>query len=138
MNKFLLGVGISIIVLSALLVETTWLNFPFIFLIGAVLLLLIKRVPMYVIVFIMGILIDSLRITNFGLTPIFLLGTAGIVFLYERYSGSSDPVVAGFVIAVMAIAYSHFLNYSVFATVGFLALLTILWVCYRLYARRAA
>lgn len=63
-------------------------------------------------VFVLSFIIDALRVSNFGITALFILGALSIVLLYEKYSGSDDLLVASFVIAVMLFLYAHFLLYS--------------------------
>lgn len=81
-------------------------------------------------VFVLSFIIDALRVSNFGITALFILGTLSIVLIYEKYSGSDDLLVASFVIAVMLFLYAHFLLYSstliiVFFGLSFLALYII-------------
>ncbi len=104
------------------MLETTVINFPAVFLIGSVLAILVKRTPMLIGVFILSFIIDALRVSNFGITALFILGTLSIVLLYEKYSGSDDLLVASFVIAVMLFLYAHFLLYSTTLIVIFFGL----------------
>lgn len=121
---------IIILCIIAVILETTVINFPAVFLIGSTLAILVKRIPMLIGVFVLSFIIDALRVSNFGITALFILGTLSIVLIYEKYSGSDDLLVASFVIAVMLFLYAHFLLYSstliiVFFGLSFLALYII-------------
>lgn len=122
MKNYQLAFLIIILCSVALMLETTVINFPAVFLIGSVLAILVKRTPMLIGVFILSFIIDALRVSNFGITALFILGTLSIVLLYEKYSGSDDLLVASFVIAVMLFLYAHFLLYSTTLIVIFFGL----------------
>ncbi len=113
---------IIILCIIAVILETTVINFPVVFLIGSTLSILVKRIPTLIGVFILSFIIDALRVSNFGITALFILGTLSIVLLYEKYSGSDDLLVAFFVIAVMLFLYAHFLLYSTTLIVIFFGL----------------
>lgn len=107
----------------AVLLETTVINFPFVFLLASIILLLVKRFPAYIAAFLLGFFIDSLRVANFGFTPIFIFTTSIFILLYERFSGSKDIVVASVIIAAMAFAYSYVLSYSMYLLVAFMLII---------------
>ncbi len=109
----------------ALILETTVINFPFIFFLGAILLILVKKVRLYILVFMIAFTTDALRVSNFGLTSLFLVGSLFTIFLYERYSGSSDYLVAAIIVAAFGFFYVSFSGYSVGLTVTFYILAAI-------------
>lgn len=122
MKNYQLVILIIILCAIAIILETTVINFPVVFLIGSTLSILVKRIPTLIGVFILSFIIDALRVSNFGITALFILGTLSIVLLYEKYSGSDDLLVAFFVIAVMLFLYAHFLLYSTTLIVIFFGL----------------
>lgn len=105
-----------IIMLSvvSLILETTTINFPFTFLTATIVLLFSKKTLVYIGAFLLGFVIDALRVTNFGMTPLFIFATVFLIVLYEKYSGSKDLLVASFIIGALVIAYVYFLSYSLF------------------------
>lgn len=109
----------------ALVIETTLINFPFVYFVGVSLLILMKRVRLFVYVFILAFAADSLRVSSFGLTPLFLAGVLFVVFLYERYSGSSDIIVAAIIAACLGFFYVTSASFSVPLTVSFYLLISI-------------
>ncbi len=109
----------SLISVISLILETTVVNFPLVFFIGVITLVLIKKVHVYVLVFILAFMIDSLRVLNFSYTPLFLLATIGLILLYEKYSGSNDIIVASIIIAMTGFIYTHFMSYSLVLTLTF-------------------
>lgn len=136
MNIFIAIASLVLLIFVTLILETTVINFPFTFFIGAILLYMLKKNPVYIGVMILGIIIDALRVTNFGLTPIFLFSTVILMLFYEKFSGSSDAVIAGFIIALTGFFYSQFLGYSLGLTISFMAICTVIWVTYRILKRR--
>lgn len=122
MKNYQIAFLIITLCIIAVILETTVINFPAVFLIGAVLVTLVKRIPMLIGVFVLSFIIDAIRVSNFGITALFILGTLAIILLYEKYSGSDDLLVASFVIAVMLFLYAHFLWYSTTLIVIFFGL----------------
>ncbi len=126
MKNYQLIILVILFSIVAIILETTVINFPFVFLIGATLVVLIKKIPMLIGVFILSFIIDAMRVTNFGLTALFIFATLAIILLYEKYSGSDDLLVAAFVVAVMLFLYSHFFMYSTTLLMGFFVLAFLL------------
>lgn len=133
--KYFLVFAILFLVLS-LIFETTIINFPLTFFICAAGLVLYKRLPTYFMVFILSFIIDSLRVSEFGITALFLALCAGLTLLYERFSGSSDIVIAGLVVAVAGFIYTQILSYSTALTVGFYLLIVVVLILFRELKRR--
>lgn len=123
-NKNLTFILLFICVI-ALIIETTIISFPFIYFIGATLLVLMKKIRLYIMVFVIAFFIDALRVSNFGYTPLFLLATVASILFYEKFSGSDDFVVISLVIAVIGFIYAHFMSYSIMLTIVFYALFCI-------------
>lgn len=137
MNKNSYIILTIFLIIISLIIETTIINFPFIFIFCATLLVLVKRTYMSIGAVICGILIDSLRISGFGLTPLFLIGTILLILLYEKYSGSRDLLLAGVIIGLFAFVYTHLLHYSLTLTVGFIIISFVSWQMLRILQRRS-
>lgn len=127
MNKVILTTLFAIMIVVAMLFETTIIAVPLVYLIGAFFLIFLRRVRIYILVFILAIFTDSLRVTDFGLTPLFLLALCGIIFIYEKYSGSDDKLISSLIISASAVIYAHYLAYSVNLTLFFLVMAGIVW-----------
>lgn len=117
----------SLISLTALILETTVINFPLAFFIGVITLVFVKKVHAYILVFVLAFMIDSLRVLNFSYTPLFLLATIGLIFLYEKYSGSNDVIVASIIIAMAGFIYTHFMSYSLVLTLTFYVIILVIF-----------
>ena len=128
MNDFKLLILLTIFAFFALTLETTVINFPFVFILAAILTVFIKKIPIYILAFILSFTIDSLRVTNFGITPIFLVGVIFSIMFYEKYSGSKDILISTFIIGVITYIYSYFLSYSLQMLVIFSILITCIWL----------
>ena len=105
MKNYKITILVAFLSIVAIILETTVINFPFVFLIGATSVVLVKKIPMLIGVFFLSFIIDAMRVTNFGLTALFIFATLAIILLYEKYSGSDDLLVASFVVAVMLFLY---------------------------------
>ena len=119
MKNYKLTILLIVLFLVSLLLETTIINFPFVFLIGITLSVFIKKIPVFMGVFITSFIIDAFRVTNFGLTSFFILGAVAIVLAYEKLSGSDDAVIATVIISVFLFLYTHFLGYSISLVISF-------------------
>lgn len=137
MNRFVVTGTLIFAIFLAIVLETTVINFPFIFFIGATLLILIKKIPVCIGATILGFVIDSLRVTNFGLTPLFLIVLMLAIFLYERYTGSKDYVVATIIVIATGIFYARILSYSTMLTWGFIAISLGSWYIYHRFSKRS-
>lgn len=104
----------------ALLIETTIISFPFVLLISLMLVIMFRNVPSYVSALILGVAIDSMRVAEFGITPLFIFGVAAFLYLYEKYFGSKDIAIVAFVVIVAGFLYSYLSHYSMeFVTIVF-------------------
>jgi hypothetical protein len=135
-NRILLISLVVVAIFLAIVLETTIVNFPFIFFMGAAFLILVKKIPMYIAVVILGFIIDSLRVTNFGITPLFLIGIMLMVFVYERYTGSKDYAVATIFVIAAGIFYTKILLYSPILTWGFIFISLLTWYLYQQFSRK--
>lgn len=120
MRKEELIIIFIIISLAALAIEGSLVSFPIIFFLGSFMLFFFKKILIYFIVFLDAFIIDILRVVNFSYTPFFLLTTISLIFLYEKYSGSNDILVATLIILMVGFIYSHFMYYSLFSFVLFI------------------
>lgn len=134
-NIFLVTITILGIV-AAILVETTVLAIPFVYLISAFLLVFFRRVRVFISVFVLAFIIDSLRVSSFGVTAFFLAGLCLALFLYERYSGSDDKIVSSVVICASGIIYAHYLHYSVSQTLFIILLSGFTLYAFQLLSRK--
>ncbi len=128
--------ALLIISFLGVVLETTVINFPIVFLIASVLLLFVKKIQGYIGIFILGFIIDAVRVTNFGMTPLFLFGAALCILLYEKYSGSRDLVVAAVILGAMAFAYVYFLSYSLSLLIVFFALVVLTTILLNILKKR--
>lgn len=119
MRSFKLSFLYIVISLFALALEASFIGFPFTFFIASFMLVIVKRVNIYILAFLNAFIIDSLRVSNFGLTPLFLLAEIFAILIYERYSGSKDILIATIVIVVTGFIYSHFMGYSLSSVIVF-------------------
>ena len=136
MNRVVLTAIIICISIVFFILETTIANFPFVFIFYAVLLVMIKKVYTAIGAVAAGLIIDSLRVDGFGITPFFLIAVILVILMYERYSGSADLLLAGVIIALFTFLYARLLGYSMTLTVGFIVISFILWQVYKILDER--
>lgn len=119
MKKLKLFLILFFVIVVSLILETTIFNFPYIFLIGIITIFFHRKMSSFIFAFIIGFFIDSLRLTSFGITPIFIFSTFLLILLFEKYSGSKDLISNGIIIYATAFLYAYVLNYSLFLMVLF-------------------
>lgn len=78
-------------------------------------------------VLVFAFIIDSLRVSNFGYTPLFLVATISIIMMYENYSGSKDLLISAIIIGMMGFIYTHFMSYSLLLTFTFYLIVVIMY-----------
>lgn len=125
MKNYHLIIIAAVFLIIILFIETTLINFPFVFLATVYGAVFVKRMPAYVAAFILGFAIDSLRASNLGITSLSVFSVILFLYLYERYFGSTDAMVATFVIVAAALIYTYFLSYSVTLLFTFYAALLV-------------
>jgi len=113
---------LSVLAVICLIVETTIINVPFVFVLSVIMAFYFNKSIFYFGAFILGFFIDSLRVSNFGLTALFVFAVILAIFLYEKMSGSRDKVVAAFFITVALLIYTYFLGYSMTLVVSMIVL----------------
>lgn len=136
MNRIILTILFAIGTLAAMLIETTIIAIPLVYLIGAFFLVFVRHVRIYILVFILAFFTDSLRVSNFGLTPIFLTVLCTIIFLYEKYSGSDDKLISSVFICASGIIYAHYLSYSIYLTLLLIGISGACWYVVNYLQRR--
>ena len=136
MSKIIISAFFILSIFIALLIENTLFTVPLVYLISAFFLVFVRKVRVYIGVFLSALIIDSLRVTYFGYTPFFLIGLLIIIFLYERYSGSDDVFVSSFLIAVSALIYANTLSYSVFYTTIIIVIASFGWYGFNLLQKK--
>lgn len=122
----------------AVLIETTLINFPAVFLLGVVSAVFIKKIPMYIGVFLLSFMIDSVRVSHFGMTALFIFATVICTMIYEKYSGSDDILITSIIICAALFAYSQFLSYSLFFLMVFLGIIIVGWYLLTFFRKRGA
>lgn len=134
-----ISVVIIFIVVSifAFITEASILSFPVTFFLGAFFLFLYKKIHIYILVFVGAFIMDALRVVNFGYTPLFLLATISMIYLYEKYSGSNDFILAALLIFASGFIYTHFMHYSISLTMIFYLTTTIGYFGYNYLKKRS-
>lgn len=95
-----------------------------------------KKLPAYFVAFALGIVLDSLRVSHFGVTPIFIFSALLTIFLYEKYFGSDDLMVAAVIGMSFIFAYAYFLSYSLILVMLFFSLIAAIWVLRNVFRKK--
>jgi len=113
-----------------LLIESTKIAFPLVFVFSAIVLLLFRDTKSFLLVFILGLMSDSGRVLNFGMTPIFSFLTFYVVKFYEQYFGKNDIGAITAIIILASFLYSYFLNFPFLNIILVVIFIIISWVAY--------
>lgn len=106
-----------LILILFLLLEFSFFSIPFIFIFSILVLSFYRNEISFLFVLLAGLMVDSLRIENFGITPFFIFATFLIIYLYEKYFGSSDVMVITLITIIATFVYSYILSYSLSSVV---------------------
>lgn len=103
---------LSISLILALLVESTFSFFPFVFIFSCLLFFIWADVRSFVFLFLITLTLDSLRVVHFGLTPIFLFSSLLLLKLYRKTFNLQDPRIIFFLVLILGIIYSSIVGYG--------------------------
>ncbi len=73
-----------IILLLLVLIESTLIAYPFVFILMFLLFMRSQTISTLIMVFIIGLILDSVRIIPFGITPMISFGLFFLLFLYNK------------------------------------------------------
>lgn len=120
----------------ALVLETTIVGFPFIVLMGLALVFWFKNTQAAIAALILGLCIDSLRVSHFGITALFIFTAMALIHLYEKYFGSRDVVVAVFVTMAAGLIYSYLANYSITLVASVFVIVIVTWYIFASFTKK--
>jgi len=98
--------------LFSLFFESTFFSFPLFFIVSLLLIYIKRDLIYYIAIFVMGLLLDMMRMSPLGITPLCIFASYLLLYGYEKYFGSKDILVAIFIAVIAWFLYSYFLHYS--------------------------
>ena len=126
MKNFQIPILFIILSIVALITELTIFTVPLTYIIALIALIYSKKASVFIFAFILGLAIDALRVESFGITPLFIFITTAVIYLYEKYSGSDDILIAICIAILSVIIYTLVLSYSFFWVLIVLILLVLI------------
>lgn len=115
----------------SLFFETTFFSFPLFFIVSLLLIYTKRDLIFYIAIFVMGISLDMMRMSPLGVTPLCIFASYLLLYVYEKYFGSKDIIVAIFIAFFSWFLYSYFLHYSLHL---FFSAIVIGLACWGAYA----
>lgn len=95
-----------------LLIESSLFPFPFLLIFSIILYLIDDSKIMLVYIFLLGLILDSLHVARFGLTPFFVFATLFIINLYKDKFEIKDYRFVVLIAAVSSILYAAIAGYA--------------------------
>lgn len=96
----------------ALLIESTFSFFPLVLIFSYLLFFIWENFRVFLIIFIATFILDSLRVVNFGVTPLFLFTSLLVLLLYRKTFTLQDPRIIFALILIFGIIYSVIVGYG--------------------------
>lgn len=124
----------SIILIFLLIIESTIVSYPFIFVLLFFLFMRYQTITTLVMVLLTGSLLDNLRLVPVGLTPLILFGLFFILFLYTRKIDVRQILIIFITCFFATIFYSYVANYPInllFHLIVFSALFMVAFITHR-------
>jgi hypothetical protein len=118
------------IVTILILIESTLISYPFVFILIFLLFMRYQTVSTLVIVLVMSIILDAVRVVPIGTTALFSFATFFMLFLYNRSIELGEMFllfIAGFFITLF---YGYVAEYPINGLLHFLVFATLLLVAY--------
>ena len=118
-NILLFFLGLSLIL------ETTFFSFPLVIIFSLFLFILFPSVGILITIFIVGLLLDSVKAGILGATPLFLFLYFLLLTVYQKVFNFKDSLTVILFIFLATVVYAYIFTYSVniFSYVLFFALL---------------
>ena len=109
----------------SLLIETTIFSFPLVVIFSLFLFILFPTIGVLVSIFMVGLLLDSVKAGILGTTPLFLFLSFLVLTIYQKVFNFKDSLTVLFFIFLTAVVYAYIFTYSIniFSYVLFFALL---------------
>lgn len=119
---------IFLVLLASLVIETTVITFPLVYITLLILYILYPDSLSVILGFIAGLVLDSLKLTPIGVSSIVIMTSFGLLELYSRFFELRDPKIAILGISISSFIFSKMFSYTadlllyifIFGIAGFL------------------
>ena len=111
----------------SLILETTIFSFPLVVIFSLFLFLLFPSIGVFVSIFMVGLLLDSIKAGMLGTTPLFLFLFFLILTVYQKVFNFKDSLTVLIFIFLATVVYAYIFAYSIniFSYLLFFALLLL-------------
>lgn len=126
----------TILLIFSLIIESTLIAFPLVFVLSLFILALYKNSWMLAVVFLFAFAVDAIRVAPLGLTPAILMGCAILFSFYQRTLHAADIVIFSVIIFALSIIYDVVAGYPI--SIGWsMVVFGFLWlVLYSVYKEK--
>lgn len=129
-------IAFSIILLLLLLVESTLVAYPFVFILIFLLFMREQSIATLIIVLIAGFMLDSLRVIPLGTTPLFSFGLFFVLFLYNRALHLGEVMLLLAVCFAATVLYSMVAHYPIHWWLHVLVFVSLFVVVYKVHQKK--
>lgn len=116
--------------LLTLIIENSFISFPFLFILSILFFVFYPQTSNLFIVFFISIILDFLKVSSIGITPLFVLIILLTVYLNENFFDLRNYKFFLLFIFIALIPYSYFANYSLNPFLFILSFLSIYLMFY--------
>jgi len=112
----------------SLILETTIFSFPLVVILSLCLFILFPSIGVLISIFVVGLLLDSVKAGILGVTPLFLFLYFLILTVYQKVFNFKDSLTILLFIFLPTVVYAHISTYSIniFSYLLFFVLLFLL------------
>lgn len=119
---------LTVTLFLALLIESTFSFFPLVLIFSYFLFFAWSDFRALLIILLVSFVLDSLRVVNFGITPLFIFTSFLLLFLYKKIFTLSDPRIIFTITLTFGIIYSKIVGYGtniIFSSILLVAFLVL-------------
>lgn len=124
------------ILLILLVIESTLIAYPFVFILLFLLFMRYQTIGTLVIVLVIGSMLDSLRVVPIGITPLFSFGLFFVLFLYNRSLHLGQLLLVFITCFFATIGYSYVAHYPINIVQHSLVFAALFMVAYTVHRKK--
>ncbi len=125
-----------VILLILLMIESTLIAYPFVFILLFLLFMRYQTIGTLVIVLVIGSMLDSLRVIPLGITPLFSFGLFFILFLYNRSLHLGQVLLVFTACFFATLGYSYVAQYPINMILHSLVFTALFMVAYTVHRKK--
>lgn len=124
------------IILSLLVIESTLVSYPFVFILLFLLFMRYQTIGTLIIVLVLGCMLDVLRVVTIGITPLFSFGLFFVLFLYNRSLNLGQFLLIFIACFFATLLYSYVAKYPINLVLHAFVFTSLFVVAYTIHRKK--